>query len=206
MTQCVEGSGGRRHPRRPSGSPLSSDYAARPRARPGGARGTGVGPCLDQLAERLLRSRRGCTGGRATTHVAADARVDLRIRGARDRAQQRNGAHHLCRLAVPASRDVERAPRPLHGLRLRAFQAFDRGHRLAFDFRNWRDARALRLDIDVHRARAALRDAASILGSRQLELIAKHPQERRIGIDIDFVSPIVDGQRSHRSLAVKRSI
>ena len=48
-------------------------------------------------------------------------------------------------------------------------------------------AGARRDAIDVHGAGAALRDAAAVFGAGQAERVAQHPQQRRIGIDIDVM-------------------
>jgi hypothetical protein len=49
----------------------------------------------------------------------------------------------------------------------------------------------------MHRASAALRDAASVLGSGQSNVLAQHPQQGGVGIDIDRLGFSVDGERDH---------
>ena len=41
--------------------------------------------------------------------------------------------------------------------------------------------------VDVHGAGAALRDAAAVFGAGQADLLPQHPQQWRIGIDVDIV-------------------
>jgi hypothetical protein len=65
-------------------------------------------------------------------------------------------------------------------------------------------ARLRRLPVEMHGARAALADAASEFGAGQLEVLAQHPQERRVFVRGDGMTPAVDGQRrgdlAHRPL------
>ncbi len=42
--------------------------------------------------------------------------------------------------------------------------------------------------VDVHGAGAALRDAAAVFGAGQADVLADHPKQRRVGIDVDVVS------------------
>ena len=41
--------------------------------------------------------------------------------------------------------------------------------------------------VDVDGAGAALRDAAAVLGAGQPELVAQHPEQRRVGVGVDLV-------------------
>ena len=54
--------------------------------------------------------------------------------------------------------------------------------------------------VDVHRARAALPDAAAELGARQADVIANDPQQRSLGIRIDGMHGSVDGQSERHNL------
>ena len=56
---------------------------------------------------------------------------------------------------------------------------------VAFTVETGRTQAARRHAIDVHGAGAALRDAAAVLGAGQPELLAQHPQQRRIGFGIE---------------------
>jgi hypothetical protein len=44
----------------------------------------------------------------------------------------------------------------------------------------------------MHRARAALRDAAAELGAGQADVVAQDPEQRRHGIGVDLVRLAVD--------------
>src|SRR5689334_14452457 len=52
----------------------------------------------------------------------------------------------------------------------------------------------------MYRAGAALRDAAAIFRAGKLELIAQHPEERRVRIDVDADFLAVHRKRGHRGL------
>ena len=62
---------------------------------------------------------------------------------------------------------------------------FDRDDRLADGHRRGDAAGADRPAIDMQRARTALPDAAAELGARQPNVIADHPQQRRLRVCID---------------------
>jgi hypothetical protein len=65
---------------------------------------------------------------------------------------------------------------------------FDRGDSFA-DGHGRRDAAGSdRLTIDMHRARAALPDAATELSASQADMIADHPQQWRLLVRIDGMS------------------
>jgi hypothetical protein len=51
----------------------------------------------------------------------------------------------------------------------------------------------------VNRARAALGDAATVFRAGQAQRITQHPQERGVGIDIDFVRLSVDRETGHHA-------
>ena len=55
--------------------------------------------------------------------------------------------------------------------------------------------------VDVHRARTAQRHAAAVLGARHPQVIAQHPQQRRVGRRVDLKRLIVDGYRCHLELS-----
>ena len=58
-------------------------------------------------------------------------------------------------------------------------------------------ARALHLAVDVHRAGAALRDAAAVFGAGEPDLLADDPQQRRIGLDLHVTDLAVDVELCH---------
>src|SRR5947209_4653864 len=59
-------------------------------------------------------------------------------------------------------------------------------------------SRPPRVRVDVDGARSALGDPAAVLRPGQAELVAQHPQERHVGLDVDFSARAVDPERHHR--------
>ena len=110
--------------------------------------------------------------------------------------QQRRRGHDHAALAEAALRHVERDPGLLHRVRAVRRQAFDGDDLLARPRRveTGRTQRARRHAVDVHRAGAALRDAAAVLGAGQAELLAQHPQQRRVGLGLELAHRAVDVQ------------
>src|SRR5215211_411090 len=105
--------------------------------------------------------------------------VDVGIGRLRLLLQQRRGRHDLPGLAVAALRHVNRGPGLLHRVRRASGQALDGDDLVARLHGAERErAGALHLAIDVHRARAALRDAAAVFGAGEADLFADDPQER----------------------------
>src|SRR6202790_786764 len=51
--------------------------------------------------------------------------------------------------------------------------------------------------IDMHGARTALGDSATILGPRKAHPFANDPQERRVRIGVDFLHCSIDGETGH---------
>ena len=58
-------------------------------------------------------------------------------------------------------------------------------------------AAARRHAVDVHRAGAALRHAAAVLGAGQPELLAQHPEQGRVGFGLELAYLAVDVQAWH---------
>src|SRR2546425_803756 len=115
-----------------------------------------------------------------------------------ERAQRRSRGRDLLGLAVAARRHLVLDPGLMHGVkpaaRREALQGLD-----AFARRrgNGKGARAHRLAVHMHRARPALRDAAAELGALHVELVAQHPEQRHVGLDVDLARTPVDGQLDH---------
>src|SRR3989441_3806938 len=151
-------------------------------------------------AALMSRSLRGAMDGGADALVGAAAtdvghgRVDIGVRGMRILREQRRGGHDLPRLAVAALRHVLRDPCLLHRVRAVLGQAFDGGHALAGDGRHGQHAGARRDAVQVDGAGAALGDAAAELGAGEPERVTQHPQERRVGSDVDRFALAVDGE------------
>ena len=87
----------------------------------------------------------------------------------------------------------------LHGVQaiVALADTLDRGDLLAFSGLNRRDAGTDRRAIEVYRAGAALGDATAELRARQAGLFANRPEQRCIGLDIQFVCLAVDVQSNH---------
>src|SRR5262249_3785537 len=103
--------------------------------------------------------------------------IDVLIGRLRLSLDQRCRGHDLTGLAVTALRHVHRRPGLLHGVGAVRRQAFDgddpvRGLHAA----DGEDAGADDLVVDVHRAGAALRDPAAVLGTGQADLLAGDPE------------------------------
>src|ERR1700732_3751486 len=84
----------------------------------------------------------------------------------------------------------------------RRAQAGERDDLGIADCRDRRDAGADRLAVEMHRASAALRQAAAEMRIIQSEIVAQHIKERGVGIDDDVVTLAIDVQRKffiHRS-------
>src|SRR5262249_29279369 len=77
-------------------------------------------------------------------------------------------------------------------------EAFDGGDALALDRLDPRRAAAQRLAGGRDGAGAAERRAAAELRALQAQMIAQHPEERRVGLDVDALGAAVDGERDHR--------
>src|SRR6266480_915842 len=163
-------------------------------------------PAVSRNSRRVIsavlmsRSLRGAMDGGADALVRAAAadvghrRVDVGVAGMRSFRQQRRGGHDLPRLAVAALRHVFLDPRALHGVRAVPGEAFDRGHSFAGDGGHGQYAGARRDAVQVDGAGAALGDAAAELGAGEPERVAQHPEERRVGGDVDRFALTVDGE------------
>ena len=67
-------------------------------------------------------------------------------------------------------------------------------------------SRSARLAVDVHGAGAALGDAAAVLRAGQAELLAEHPQQRRVGLHLTITRLAVDVQLRHGDLPLVTAI
>src|SRR2546425_6007649 len=73
-------------------------------------------------------------------------------------------------------------------------EAGEGGDRLALDGADGRDARAGRPAVDVHRARAALREAAPELGIAEAEVRPQRVEQRHGGIGVESRRFAIDDQ------------
>src|SRR6266566_3885837 len=151
-------------------------------------------------AALMSRSLRGAMDGGADALIGAAATdvghrgVDIGVGGMRILREQRRGSHDLPRLAVAALRHVFLDPRALHGVRAVLGEAFDRGHPFGGDGGHGQYAGARRDAVQVDGAGAALGDAAAELGAGETEGVTQHPEERRVGGDVDRFALAVDGE------------
>ena len=99
--------------------------------------------------------------------------------------EQRRGGHDLSRLAVAALRHVDFFPGLLQRMRAVRRESFDSGDVCVGDGGYGRDAGALGLSADMHRTRAALADAATVLSAVEIEYVPQHPKKGSIGRRID---------------------
>src|SRR5258706_1196964 len=135
--------------------------------------------------------------------AAADVghrRVDVGVVRLLVLRQQRGRRHDLARLAGAALRHVQLPPGLLHRVARVARQAFDGDDPVARLQIADRDRAGTReLPVQVYRAGAALRHAAAVLGAGEPDLLADHPQERRIGFHLHVADFAVDIEPGHRN-------
>ena len=142
------------------------------------------------------------TVGAATADVAGHGGVDIRIAGFAFPGDQRGRTHDLAGLAVTALRHVQGDPGPLHGLAAPAFaDRLDGSNILAGHGRHRGNAGTRRHTINMHRAGAALGNAATELGAGQIQLVAQYPQQRHIGGRVHLDAFSIDGQSNHRYIS-----
>src|SRR5260221_659482 len=152
-----------------------------------------------QIPRRLPDREADAIVGSATAYVAAHGAFDFGVGGALHLGEQRCGAHDLARLAVAALRHVVRDPGLLqHSPFLGLADTLDRRDSLAGRRAQGRRAGSRGLAVQVHRAGAAQRHAAAVLGAGHAEVVAQDPQERRVRIGVHRHGFAVDVQGDHR--------
>src|ERR1700722_8740867 len=149
---------------------------------------------LDRGANAHVRA----TPADVSSHCGVDVGI-LRVGSA---GEQSGGGHDLAGLAIAALRVLEVEPRLLDlASRLRCIDSFNGCDLSVADRADRQQTRADRIAIDLHRARAALCDAAAELRARHAQNIAQHPKERRVAFDIDCAIDAIDRDRAgHNSL------
>src|SRR5215467_6097330 len=111
--------------------------------------------------------------------------VDIRVSRLGLLREERRRGHDLAGLAIAALRHVDCGPGLLHGMRAVARQALDGDDLVAgLDRADRYRAGAHHVPVQMHRAGAALGDAASVLGPRQADLLPDRPQKRRAGLHL----------------------
>ncbi len=135
--------------------------------------------------------------GPATADVAVHRRHDLIVRGIRRAREQRRAAHDLSGLAVAALRHVDLFPGALCGVIAVGRQPFDGGDPPAAHLAGRHRAGPGRDAVEMNGAGAAEAAAAAELGADQIEVIAQHPEQRRLRINVELDGAVVDGERNH---------
>ena len=155
----------------------------------GASAGRVSGRLMDGLADALVGAAAADVGHRL---------VDVGIGRLRLLLQERGGGHDLAGLAVAALRHVDRGPGLLHRMRGIGREALDGDDLVArLHGRERERAGALHFAVDVHRARAALRDAAAVFGAGEADLFADHPQKRRVRLGLHVTHFAVDVELCH---------
>src|SRR2546422_6000027 len=151
--------------------------------------------------------RRAVDGGAdplvgAAAAVFGHRGVDIGVAGVAFLGGRRCGGHDLAGLAVAALRHVLGDPGPLPRVAAAGRQPLDRGHALPGDRRDGHHAGSHGRAVEMHGAGAALGDAASELRAGETEVVAQHPQERRVWRDVHGLAFAVDGEddRGHDAL------
>ena len=121
---------------------------------------------MDGLANFAVRT--------TAADVSAHRFVNVGVSGMSGFGQEGGGGHDLAGLAVATLRDILFDPGLLNRV---VVEAFDRRDRFASQRRDWGNAGAHRLPIDMDRASATQRHAAAELGAGHFKVIAQHPQE-----------------------------
>src|SRR5688572_10294740 len=148
------------------------------------------------LLRRALDGARDAHVGAAAADVWAHVLHDLLAARPGVFPEQRRGAHDLARLAVAALGHLLRDPRLLQRVARVAREAFYGGNAPALKVLDRIQAREVGLAVDMHGAGSALPHSTAELGTRELQLLAQDPQQRRVGKRGNGMAPAVDGQRS----------
>src|SRR6185436_4904980 len=87
-------------------------------------------------------------------------------------------------------------------MRARRRQTLDGGDLLARDLGHRGLAGAHRLAVDMDRARAAQSGAATEFGAGEFQVLPHHPEQRRVGVDLDALSLAIDRKRDRHSVSL----
>ena len=122
--------------------------------------------------------------------------LDLRIRRLGIAVDQLGRGQDPAADAIGALRDLLLEPGGLDRVRLLGRpEAGERGDLAAYERGHRRDAGAHRVTVDLHRAGAALTEAAAEARIVELELIAQGVEQRHVGIvDLDRARRAIDGE------------
>src|ERR1700674_4433023 len=144
---------------------------------------------VDRRAHLLVSTATADVGDRPVDVGVGRLPLDLKQRG--------NGHDHPA-LAIAALRYIMLDPRLLHRVQgAISGETFDCRDLLAFRRAHRKCTGAYGNAIDMHGARTALGDAATILGPRKAHPFANDPQKRRVRIDVYFMHCSIDGETTH---------
>src|SRR6267378_709773 len=145
---------------------------------------------VDRGADTLIGAAAADVGHRLVDVLVGRLRVLL---------QQRGRRHDLSRLAVAALRHIERGPCLLHGMRAGGRKPLD-GDDLVGGLQgtDGNGAGTPHFAVDMHRAGAALRDAAAVFGAGEAHLLADHPEQGGVGLRLHVTDPAIDIELGHR--------
>src|SRR5580700_4227651 len=135
-------------------------------------------------------ARIGAAAADVAVHVADDVVAAWILVG----RKQSGGLHDLAGLAIAALRHLQIEPGFLQRMVAIGRQALDGGDVLARHHGDRRLARAHRPAVEMHRAGAAHAGAAAIFRAGELEVLAHHPEQRRLRTGIHSRRFIVDGE------------
>src|ERR1700686_3242318 len=168
----------------------------------------GMGPSSD-LAAGALDGAHDAQVRAAAAEVVGERLLDLVLGRMLVLREQDGGLHDHAVDAVAALRGLLVDEGLLKGVRLfRRAQAFERHHLLSLRLRSRIDAGPDRFAVDVHGAGAALGQAAAEARAVQVEVVAKHVEERR-GRVVELHRPrlavATKSDRRHRFPSRRRS-
>jgi AcrR family transcriptional regulator len=136
----------------------------------------------------------------AAAEIAAHGFIDFLIGGIGDFLEQRDRAHDLSGLAVAALRDLFIEPSLLNGMQLAVlFEPLD-GDNWSGNAADRIGAGADGLSIDEHGACTTHGDAAAEFWPGYASQIAQGPEQRHVGLGIEFEVFSVDVELDHRNL------
>jgi hypothetical protein len=119
---------------------------------------------MDRLTDALIDA--------AATQVPRHGRIDIVVSWIRRLPQKRRRSHDLSRLAVAALRNGVLYPGTLNRMAVVVGQAFDRCNLRAHGTVEANNARPDSLTVEMHRARAALRNAAAEFRTGKADVVA----------------------------------
>src|SRR5262245_3665114 len=136
--------------------------------------------------------------GSAAADVAGHTRVDIAVRGVRQRVDKGDGGHDLTRLAEATLHDLQIEPCVLHRLPgWRRANPFDGGDVLSCNVCSSCQTRAAGLSIDVDGACAALTDTAAEFRAGHSKDIADNPKKGHLFRHVDRNRLLIQPKLNH---------